>query len=165
MKVRRFLLRAGLATLALGCLPAFALAQAANTAPQCSAGTTLGVWDLPQGGQLGDVGGVFANRAGEPVLRFGANLIPTPSPGFRGSKGVFVGKLLALTPRGPRPFAYVIGDWQARPNGQGRFSALIVRPGPTPLSPVRLLGRMAGRFNDPGPNRPGSYRGRWQICR
>ena len=160
---RRLLLRSGLAALAIGSVAAVVPAQSAN--PNCARGETRGSWDLPQAGQAGDVNGVLFNEGGEPRFRLDAALFPTPNPTTRGREGAMRGVLHVLTPAGPRRFARVAGKWEARSTGHGRFTARIFRPGPTPTSPVHLLGRMGGRFFDPGPNQTGSYRGRWQMCR
>lgn len=160
---RRLLLRSGLAALALGSVAAVVPAQSTN--PGCARGATRGSLDLPTARQAGEVKGVLFNENGDPRFRLDAALFPTPNPTTRGREGGLRGVLHVLTPGGPRRFARVGGKWEARADGHGRFRARIFRPGPTPTSPVHLLGKMGGRFFDPGPNRTGKYRGRWQMCR
>ena len=57
------------------------------------------------------------------------------------------------------------GRWHADAQGEGRFRAVVFRPGPTPLAPIRLLGEIRGRFKDDSTTDPGRYHGGWKLCR
>ena len=163
MNVRKWIACALVAGAAvLGWQP-LASAQKPSPTPQCLSGFARGGFDLPGSGQLGHIRGVLV-RQGDALFQLDAVLTPRPSPGQPGARGAINGVLTSI--RTGNPVAQVRGSWQAAPNGKGRFAATFFRPGPTPLAPIRRLGRIQARFDDPDPNAsPGSFRGRWAICR
>ena len=161
--IRRALLRAGAVLAAFSILGLPAAASNGTRGP-CKSGNAAGAWDLPVAGQPGTMRGALEHE-GRPRFILQGVLVPRSSSSVRSPRrGELHGMLSIPTPSGPMPIARVKGEWASSANGQGKYRAIIFRPGPNPTSPVRLMGRMHGSFADPSATDPGRFRGRWQIC-
>ena len=160
---RRTLLRAAMAV---------ALASFVSQSPvmagvssSCETGKTAGAWDLPAAGQAGSVDGVLEFE-GRPRFRLRARLLPRPAASTAARRrGDIEGALVLFTPAGPMPFARVSGKWSSDAKGEGKFKAVVYRPGSTAGAPSQLLGEIGGKFKDSSRTDPGRYHGRWKICR
>lgn len=162
--IRRALLRASASLALLTLLGLTASAQTGGT-PNCKSGQGAGAWNLPAAGQPGAMRGALVSE-GTPQFGVQAALVPDATPSATGRRsGTMMGVLSVPTPSGPMPIARLQGQWTAGRDGRGKFRAAFLRPGPTAGSPVRLLGRMQGAFDDSTPGSAGNFRARWQICR
>ncbi|MEM7309617.1 MAG: hypothetical protein AAF682_23280 [Planctomycetota bacterium] len=153
-----------LAALALGFLPLGWLASAAPAPAAASSvgGKTFGEWNLPTPGVNGFATGALLDFSGNTVFKMKAELVELPSP-FLQRIGTIEGELDDGNPF-PYPRYTVSGKWQSNLFGQGSFEATIAEQ-VSPLGPVAIIGKMAGKFSDPPsfPDQVGKYEGEWKA--
>lgn len=183
MKLVRLLLVLPLTLLATG-VSSDAAAQTAGpggpgpgTGPVvCQTGHAKGTIELPKvtpmGIKDGEVDGkLLYHKKAKFELSGKLTLIPTP--GVPGKKGEVHGVLKKLHGPGQKPtfFAKVEGKWTADKDGVGEYKLAVIKPGPTPLAPDKLIGHIKAKFQDkdlvgPGGNPlPGHFHGSWKICK
>lgn len=148
----------GIAALLVGAL-------AATAAAKLVSGKTFGKWDLPASTAVaGFAEGALLDSGGATVFKMKAKLAETPSPALSIRQGTMQG-VLDDGSGGTYPTYAVQGKWQASAfTGVGSFEATISFQR-SPLGPVVLIGKMAGKFKDPPsfPNQVGKYEGEWKA--
>lgn len=128
-------------------------------------GKTFGKWDLPTNTSVaGFAEGALLDSGGATVFKMKAKLVETPSPAL----AIRLGTMNGVLDNGSGsfyPVYRVAGKWKAAAlTGQGSFEATISVQR-SPLGPVALIGKMAGKFKDPPsfPNQAGKYEGEWKA--
>ena len=126
-------------------------------------GPTWGDWDLPNGASNGWAKGVLQDTSGNTIFKMKAKLVEFPSPAL----SIRNGKLKGVLDDGsglPWPRYTVSGSWSGNAfTGEGTFNAIISRQ-VSPMGPVALVGKMAGKYSDPGWWWPiGKYKGEWKA--
>jgi hypothetical protein len=135
----------------------------------CKEGKAFGEWQRPNVcSDSGYLFGKLADGQGQGILLVEAKLIETPSPCLSCQQGKLDGVI-----RDPDTGAVlyrVAGEWSGLWfSGEGQFEALILSIPPTPSPPIVVVGKLAGKYSDPGfecPGDPlGKFEAEWAICR
>ncbi len=150
--------KAGLATVLVGALAWTASAVIVS-------GKTFGKWDLPANPSSAVLAeGALLDSSGATVFKMKAKLAETPSPSLSMRQGTMNG-VLDNGSGSLFPIYGVSGKWKALAlSGDGSFEAVITLQR-SPLGPVAVIGKMAGKFSDPPsfPNQVGKYKGEWKA--
>ena len=162
MKTARVLSSILLALCGTFALSSFQQAPTVLPSAPLQQGKTMGVWQSPTPGQVGQATGILAEN-GSPAYRMELIVKRTKNGGL--PSGTLQGRLvLPGSPMGaanPKVVAKVVGKWVRKPGDPGRFRAVLVRPNPMTGDP-EVIGVVRGSFVDP-PMKPGSFQGAWAI--
>lgn len=158
---RKLSLPAG--ALLVAALGLFAFAPSASSlVKSTTGGKTYGKWNLPAGSTGGWATGALLNQKGVTVFKMKAKLAESPSTSIKERNGTISGELYNGSPY-PWPKFFVNGKWKSSIYGVGSFEATIAMQ-VSPLGPVALIGKMAGKFkDDPSPKVVGKYEGEWKA--
>jgi len=139
-----------------------ALGTAGAAVATSVSGPTYGDWNLPESGNSGFATGALDDSGGNTVFKLDAKLVETPSPSLSVRNGTIEGELDDGNPA-VYPLYAVSGTWTSNKAGNGTFEASISRQ-VSPLGPVALIGKMAGKFSDsPSILKVGKFKGEWKA--
>ncbi|MBI5361852.1 MAG: hypothetical protein HZA53_01655 [Planctomycetes bacterium] len=145
------------------CAALFVCSSASNPAPVlCGSGAVDGVWDLPltSGGNGQLTGLLFVGSTATVAYTFTATLTDVPTPCLSCIEGEVDGVLDDGI--GPGPDFLVRGHYRGLfLNGTGQYWAQVLTP-----TGAHVAGRIGGTFSDPlALPGPGTFDGRWRVCR
>lgn len=126
-------------------------------------GNCYGDWDLPSGASTGYAVGLLDDTGGTTVFKMKAELTATPAPSPLVENGIMKG-VLSDGSGSPWPQYTVYGKYSGSSlTHEGKFKAEIYRQ-ISPLGPIAVIGKMAGKYSDPGTWSPiGAFKGEWKA--
>lgn len=126
-------------------------------------GYCYGDWELPTSTSNGYAVGLLDDTGGTTIFKMKAELTATPAP-LGTENGNMAGVLDLASSTTPWPMYFVKGTYTGSSlTHEGTFKGYIYKQ-VSPFGPTTLIGKMAGKYSDPGsPNPIGAFKGEWKA--